>query len=253
MGNIKLQLSKHAWKAVRTTSTVTLAATVLAFLPVWIWLQLDPVITVRDIYISAIALPLLISPACSIGIQRAHLKVRRLADRNEYLANHDELTGLPNRRAFFARSGELLARPRSSTDVFVCAIADIDNFKRINDTLGHETGDLVLKSMSTALQDFAPEGVTVARLGGEEFALAGLFASETAARIWFEALVRETARRRPASLDVTISLGWCVGQSGENLSTQLSRADHALYEAKYAGKNRAVKARGDVVRIVSVA
>jgi len=253
MGMINLQLSKHAWKAVQTTTSVTVAATVLTFLPVWIWLQVDPVITISDIYISAIGLPLLISPACSIGIQRAHLKVRLLADRNEYLANHDELTGLPNRRAFFAHAGALMAEPRSSTDVFVCAIADIDNFKRINDTRGHEMGDLVLKHLSAALEDFAPDGMIVSRLGGEEFAMAGVFPSETAARIWFEALVREIDLRRPEGRPVTISLGWCIGQVRENLSAQLSRADHALYEAKHGGKNRAVKARGDVVRIVSVA
>ncbi|MAU66564.1 MAG: hypothetical protein CMF06_06265 [Hyphomonas sp.] len=248
-----LRFSKHARKAALTTTSVTVMAVLLTFIPVWIWLQIDPVISKRDIYISCIVLPLLISPSCSIGIQRAHLKVRHLADRNEYLANHDELTGLPNRRAFFARAGALMDLPRPSTQAFACAIADIDDFKSINDTAGHETGDLVLKALSTVLAEIAPEDVTVARLGGEEFAMAGLFASEAAARIWFEALVREVACRRPDGRKVTISLGWCIAEAEENMSAQLSRADHALYQAKHGGKNRAVRAVSGGPRMIAVA
>jgi diguanylate cyclase (GGDEF)-like protein len=228
-------------RAVRAGAIITIASVFCTIFPVWVWLQIDPVIRVRDIYISCVVLPVLIAPTSSFFILRAQIRAQRLAQENHRLANHDELTGLPNRRAFFAQAGALLSRSRRSTDIFACAIADIDFFKRINDTHGHDTGDRVLKALAAALTDLSSDNTVLARLGGEEFAVAGMFASEAAARIWFEALVREVEHRHPADLPVTISLGWCEAETGETLSSQLSRADHALYEAKSRGKNRAVK------------
>ncbi len=240
-------------RAVRLGAIITVASVFFTIFPIWVWLQIDPVIRVRDIYISCIVLPTLISPTCSFFVLRAQIRAERLAHENHRLANHDDLTGLPNRRAFFARAGDLLTRSRCSTDIFACAIADIDNFKCINDTQGHDRGDRVLKALAAALTDLGADNVVLARLGGEEFAVAGKFASEAAARIWFEALVREVEHRHPGGLPVTISLGWCVAETGETLSSQLSRADHALYEAKSRGKNRAVKTPPAGSRVVAVA
>lgn len=240
-------------RAVRTGAIITIASVFFSFFPVWLWLQIDPVIRLQDIYISCIVIPALIAPTCSFFILRAQIRAQRLAEENHRLANHDELTGLPNRRAFFAQAGALLSRSHRSTDIFACALADIDNFKCINDTHGHDRGDRVLKMLAAALADLSADNVVLARLGGEEFAVAGMFASEAAARIWFEALVREVEHRHPAGLYVTVSLGWCVAEAGETLSSQLSRADHALYDAKARGKNRAVKARPDGARVVAAA
>jgi len=240
-------------RAARVGAIITIASIFFSIFPVWVWLQIDPVIRLQDIYISCIVLPTVIAPTCSFFILHAQIRAERLAEENHRLANHDELTGLPNRRAFFTRAGELLARTHRSTDIFACAIADIDNFKRINDTHGHDTGDKVLKALAAALTDRSSETILLARLGGEEFAAAGMFASEAAARVWFEALVREVEHRRPANLAVTVSLGWCVADGAENLSSQLSRADHALYEAKSRGKNRAVKSVPTETSVVAVA
>lgn len=240
-------------RAVRLGAIITIGSIFFTVFPVWVWLQIDPVIRLRDIYISCVVLPTLISPTCSFFVLRAQIRAERLAALNDRLANHDELTGLPNRRAFFARAETLQTDAHRSTDIFACAIADIDNFKRINDTHGHDTGDRVLKGLAAALADLASDGIILARLGGEEFAVAGTFASEAAARIWFEALVRAVEHRHPGNLPVTISLGWCVAEAAENLSSQLSRADHALYEAKARGKNCAVKTATAGARVVAVA
>ncbi len=244
-------LSHHQWIAVRTTACVTLAATAMSFTLIWVWMQIDPVMTIHRAYLAATVIPLMISPVCSMVIQRAHVQVRELSDENQYLANHDELTGLSNRRAFFTRAKVLQANAEPGRQVFACAIADIDDFKRINDSLGHHVGDDVLKGLSTVLSQVAPHGAIVARLGGEEFALAGRFADENVARFWFEALVREVAFRHPGGHDVTVSLGWCVGQDGETLSALLTRADRALYASKAAGKNRAEMAERDMLRVVA--
>ena len=236
-----MKLRRDTRRAILVGALITVLSVTFSFGPVWLWLQIDPVVRVADIYASCLILPAIIAPTCSAFILRAQLKAERLAAENHRLANHDELTGLPNRRAFFAWSAGLLDRAHPSTDVFACAIVDIDSFKAINDTHGHETGDLILKGVATAFRDLVPETVTVARLGGEEFAIAGLFSSEMAARIWFEALVREIAlRRQTGGLHVTVSLGWCLRERDELLSSMLSRADKALYRAKRSGKDRAV-------------
>ena len=246
-----MRLSEHEWKAARTIVAVTLVATTISFVSIWIWAQIDPVLTLRRCYEASIVMPLLIAPLISFGVQRAHLKVRVLSDENQYLAHHDELTGLSNRRAFFARAEAMQAGMSASSEVFACAIADIDNFKRINDSLGHHVGDDVLKALSGVLAALAPKDAVVARLGGEEFAVAGYFANESVARFWFEALVREVAFQRPGGHDVTVSLGWCIAQPDETVSALLNRADRALYASKAAGKNRAEKAERDMFRVVA--
>ena len=246
-----MKLSHHAWKAARIIALVTVAATALSFAAIWTWAHIDPVLTLGRVYTASIIMPLLIAPMISFGVQRAHLKVSVLAEENQYLAHHDELTGLSNRRAFFARAEAMKARMGASGDVFACAIADIDNFKRINDSLGHHVGDGVLKGLSGVLAALAPKDAAVARLGGEEFAMAGYFANESVARFWFEALVREVAFQRPGGHDVTVSLGWCIAQPGETVSALLNRADRALYASKAAGKNRAEKAERDMFRVVA--
>lgn len=246
-----MALTHHQWIAVRTVVGVTLAATAMSFMSIWVWMQIDPVMTIDRAYVAAIGIPLLIAPVCSMVIQRAQVQMRELSDENQYLANHDDLTGLSNRRAFFARAGALHAGMGARGEVFACAIADIDNFKRINDSLGHHVGDDVLRSLSGVLAHLAPKDSVVARLGGEEFAMAGHFANASVARLWFEALVREVAFRRPGGHDVTVSLGWCVGQEGETLSALLTRADRALYASKAAGKNRAEMAERDMLRVVA--
>ncbi|MEH6809242.1 MAG: GGDEF domain-containing protein [Hyphomonas oceanitis] len=248
-----MRLSEHEWKAARTIVSVTLIATAISFVSIWTWAHIDPVITLRRCYEAAIVMPLLIAPLCSFGVQRAHLKVRKLSDQNEHLANHDELTGLSNRRAFFARAEAMQSRMGAVSSVFACAIADIDDFKRINDQHGHDAGDRVLKCMSDILAGIAPPDVVIARLGGEEFAIAGHFTSEGIARFWFDALVREIASCQPAGHDVTVSLGWCVAQGGESLSTLLNRADRALYASKAAGKNQAGKGEREPLRVVAIA
>lgn len=225
---------------------VTLGSITASVVPTFIWLQIDPVVDHASIYISCVVLPGLIAPTCSYFILRAQMKAERLAQENHRLANRDELTGLPNRRAFFAAAEALQARAKAGEGRLVCAIADIDNFKRINDEFGHEAGDSVLKAVSDALEDRVPVGAAIARLGGEEFAFAGLFASDLAARRFCDELVGAVRSAEcdagPRSLLVTISLGYCFAAEGDTVSTLLNRADDALYRAKREGKNRALPA-----------
>lgn len=242
-----MPLTRDLRKALLTGALITAASVAASVVPVWIWLQIDPVVDHLSIYISCIVLPAIIAPSCSFFILRAQLKAERLAAENFRLANHDQLTGLPNRRAFFAATDALHARAKAGEGVLVCAIADLDNFKLVNDEFGHDAGDAVLKSVAGALLSGAPAGGVVARLGGEEFAIAGLFVSELAVHAACSGLVAAVRRtdcdHDGTRLCVTLSLGYAACGAGESISAVMSRADRALYESKRLGKDRATSAR----------
>lgn len=237
-----MQVSKALQKAIRTGVITTAASVFFTFVPVYIWIQIDGVVDKPSVYAACIFMPLIIAPACSWFVLRAQMRAERLAQENHRLANEDELTGLPNRRAFFATASVLQMQADAGAGQFYCAIADVDNFKRVNDAHGHEAGDGVLISVAGILRTLAPSGAIVARLGGEEFALAGVFADARAARAACAALVRAVAgvdhSAQGLTRPVTLSLGLSRETGRETLSALLNRADEALYRAKQAGKNR---------------
>lgn len=165
----------------------------------------------------------------------------RLRIEAEHLANHDTLTGLVNRRAWFAHATE--RRPTA------IAIFDIDHFKRVNDTYGHPAGDSVLCSVAERLRLALPADALLGRLGGEEFGVLfhGSFTqSRSAARAAVEAVsASPIAVARALLVTVSVSGGlspWRAdGNSREqSLATTYEAADKALYDAKAAGRDRLV-------------
>ncbi|MEW5733397.1 MAG: GGDEF domain-containing protein, partial [Thermodesulfobacteriota bacterium] len=158
------------------------------------------------------------------------------------LALKDQLTGLPNGRFFYEILGRELARARRSGLPFTLAYLDLDNFKTVNDTLGHEEGDRVLAAAAAALQKGVRASDTIARLGGDEFA--GLF-PETGpdnAKILVEKL-------RGALLSAMRTGGWPVTVSAgavtfiafpEKVADMIRQADDLMYEGKKQGRNRAL-------------
>lgn len=151
------------------------------------------------------------------------------------LANSDPLTGLLNRRAFLERAREKEQRHR-------LMLIDIDRFKSINDLVGHESGDEVLRRVANAIQSVRPADSLAVRLGGEEFAL---LVPEERTFLCSPELVLEAIRCQPMPLDlkVTASLGYAEGRvDTEDGWTRLYRlADAALYRAKADGRNRACR------------
>ena len=147
------------------------------------------------------------------------------------LADADPLTGLLNRRAFLAR-----AIGRSGDQRLL--ILDIDHFKRVNDTIGHDGGDEVLRRIARLLRQHCPADGLVTRLGGEEFALLAPVQDAPDAQGLLAAL---RAERMPFDLHVTASIGACTGPlAGEADWKALYRAaDRALFQAKDAGRDRA--------------
>jgi diguanylate cyclase (GGDEF)-like protein/PAS domain S-box-containing protein len=158
------------------------------------------------------------------------------------LAFHDALTGLPNRANFKQRLEEAFARRRRSGEQLAVLFMDLDYFKHVNDTLGHEAGDALLIAFGKRLHGALRESDMVARLGGDEFTIVaeGLKGEEDAFAIADKILA---AMREPLDVDgrpiaTTTSIGIALHRDGDTPQTLMKRADTALYEAKGAGRAR---------------
>jgi diguanylate cyclase (GGDEF)-like protein len=104
-------------------------------------------------------------------LREQHERVQKQADELEHQALHDPLTGLPNRLLFSDRLAQALARARRRKEPIAMLFMDLDNFKVVNDSLGHEVGDRLLKAVAGRLRDQLRPEDTIARLGGDEFAV----------------------------------------------------------------------------------
>jgi len=160
------------------------------------------------------------------------------------MAFYDALTGLPNRRLLEDRMNELLdGHSRKGDEVLAVAMMDLDGFKQVNDTLGHDVGDELLKSVSERLTLCMRETDTIARLGGDEFVL--LFSElqgPASVSEGLERVIRTIAQ--PYMIEgnecrVTASIGVAFfPQDAISGDTLLRYADLALYRSKQAGRNR---------------
>lgn len=152
---------------------------------------------------------------------------------------HDELTGLPNRRALFAKGAKLLETAREAGSDAVLLMCDLDLFKRVNDRFGHAVGDRVLKAFSSVLRQSVDAGNLVARLGGEEFVVLATGKSLAEAQA-LGTRIRDQLGADGTGLPAlqTTSIGVaCSGDAGHDLDRLLTQADRALYAAKTAGRD----------------
>jgi diguanylate cyclase (GGDEF)-like protein len=155
---------------------------------------------------------------------------------NQHRALHDELTDLPNRQLFGQRLSEAIAAAEASGERFVLMLADLDDFKAVNDSLGHDLGDLLLRAVGARLRAAMPADALVARLGGDEFALLvpllGLADADALARNALEQL-EQPIDVESFSLDVRASVGLAAfPEHGREAHLLLKHADVALYRAK---------------------
>ena len=159
---------------------------------------------------------------------------------SEQAASTDELTGLLNRRALNEKVSALLDSGRQLSVV----LADIDHFKKLNDTYGHQVGDRALQAFSYALSSYARPSDIVARLGGEEFVLVLPDASaEGAQRVVERIQAGLTGVLTSSGVPrFTSSFGISDLRHGNTLTAMLKAADTALYAAKHAGRDQALMA-----------
>jgi diguanylate cyclase (GGDEF)-like protein len=169
------------------------------------------------------------------------MEERRVAQRRvSFLAHHDALTGLPNRLLFENRLAHELARSRrTGNEVAVLAI-DLDGFQGINDRLGHAAGDRALRRAGELLSDAIRAEDTVARIGGDEFAIIQVAdAQPAAAEALLTRLARASAESEREEVAIRMSIGVAVSASDQDGDELYNSADMALYRAKSDGRNTA--------------
>lgn len=163
-----------------------------------------------------------------------------------YLATTDELTGLKNRRYFFERAQEEFKRAKRYSEPLAVIIFDIDHFKAINDTYGHDAGDKVLKQLALTLSPLMREHDLFGRHGGEEFTILLPHTSERGAVLVAErvrALIEQNVLELNDGRQITYTISLGVAQldnSSQTFDRLLNTADKALYKAKETGRNRVV-------------
>ena len=159
-------------------------------------------------------------------------------------SNKDFLTGLYNRRFLMASVPRIQANAKRNKTPFSVATFDIDHFKNINDNLGHNVGDLVLKALALELKKRLRESDLLARIGGEEFCIVTENCDQKAAAVLFEELRRKIDENtiftdNGQEVHITVSIGVCC-DSSLGFENMLKVADENLYTAKEAGRNKIV-------------
>lgn len=174
----------------------------------------------------------------STQMGRADELIRDLSD----TAMRDALTGILNRRAYEERLGEEVDRSLRYSEKFSLILTDLDRFKSINDTYGHNTGDVVLHWVGRLLTDHTRSPDTPFRIGGEEFAILAPATNKEVAHHVAQRLVDVVGEARPPldfDVDVTMSAGFaCCPDHGASVSELFGLADQALLRAKAEGRNR---------------
>ncbi len=174
-------------------------------------------------------------------VRRKTLELEEKSRNLEHLANHDLLTGLPNRKLFFDRLKQSLRRVSRSGELLAVLYIDLDQFKQINDSFGHAVGDEVLKEVSRRLRSAVREQDIIARLGGDEFAVVMETLKEPESTMHCVKRLQETLREPLAvhqfQFILTISIGISLyPQDGHDAHTLLRNADTAMFKAKEAGR-----------------
>lgn len=174
-------------------------------------------------------------------MQKMVADIKETHEQVEYLANYDTLTDLPNRNLFSDRMKHLISRSAREQKKFALMFLDLDDFKAVNDTLGHESGDLLLKEVAVRLKKCIREEDTAARFGGDEFTvllesgeIEGV--TKTAQRIVDALSSKFDLAGHDAFIGVSLGIGIYPGD-GADAETLLKNADDAMYQAKREGKH----------------
>ena len=170
-------------------------------------------------------------------------KKEKLEKHLKHLASTDPMTELLNRRSFFDICDRIMSRCIKNKQPLSCLIIDIDYFKAINDTYGHDIGDKVIQAIAKLMHENVRTGDFIGRMGGEEFAVLMPNTDMQSAYQISDRLRENIAKYKMSvqgkSVSVTVSIGLASLKEGDkDIHTILKRSDTALYEAKESGRNR---------------
>lgn len=170
-----------------------------------------------------------------------NIRVLDMVDHLTDMATKDSLTGIHNRRFFFDAGETFFANAKRDNITLTSAMIDVDYFKKVNDTYGHDVGDAVLTRIAKLLRSHCRQSDIVARIGGEEFAILAVNMDEDSVLPFFNkirtSIEAEVIEHTGRSVSVTASFGISRGRY-PNLDRMLKTADDMLYKAKLNGRNR---------------
>jgi len=171
----------------------------------------------------------------------SNIEILELFDEIKNKANKDYLTGLYNRRYLFDVGSKIYENCKINNKTFAIAIIDIDYFKKINDTYGHDIGDVAIKEVAKILNKNITSNALISRLGGEEFCICFYNRSENEINDLLEyirnSFENNTINVKNIELKYTISIGYSL-DFGKNIDAMIQNADEYLYLAKNEGRNR---------------
>ena len=158
------------------------------------------------------------------------------------LATTDPLTGLLNRRELLTQADKIIHQVARNSSTYALLSIDVDLFKCVNDTYGHQTGDKVLKHLANLFVEERRANDLVARTGGEEFVLLLPDIDKESAFLFAENLRKKVECQSIDNIDITVSIGLVVSQQDvkTEFNTLLKLSDKALYDAKHLGRNRTI-------------
>ncbi|MFD2670953.1 GGDEF domain-containing protein [Marinicrinis sediminis] len=180
---------------------------------------------------------LIVFMALYARLKRYYLDAQKSAGDMEQMASTDFLLNIPNRRAIELQFTKQLSEAQQSGNHLSVMMMDIDHFKQINDTYGHQAGDAVLIEISLLLRELLREPISFGRWGGEEFLIVMPLHAEQA-NAWAEQIRSRLEAHDLPSGPVTASFGIAEYKEGDDANTLLQRADQALYTSKEQGRNR---------------
>jgi diguanylate cyclase (GGDEF)-like protein len=212
-----------------------------------VWQSSLPSALVNDQALTAIAAIALLTVAFAAGIllhvRGQLIELSRRQEQVQRLAAHDSLSGLPNRLLFGMRLDQELARIKRSDEGLAVMFLDLDRFKDVNDTYGHEAGDMLIRIVARRLSNLLRGADTLARFGGDEFAIIQTDVkdprdAEALARRILDALTMP-CEVPGGSVTIGVSIGVALSpRNGTDRETLMRLADTALYQAKNGGRNR---------------
>lgn len=212
----------------------------VGILAVALWFVADLRLGGEQADLFALAFNTAIRLAMSAGSVWLLAQMRGVLDREARLAREDTLTSLSNRRAFYERGRDALALARRQATAFTVVFIDLDRFKQVNDELGHEAGDALLRCVAAGFRAHLRAGDIVGRLGGDEFALILPGMDDAAALAYVENLrQRLLAAMRAQGWRVTFSIGVAsYRRAPQDFDALLAQADQLMYEVKETGRDR---------------
>lgn len=176
-----------------------------------------------------------------IGIFSDITLIKASQQKLEYMVAHDELTSLPNRNELKGRMAQAFARAKRHGGIFALMFIDLDNFKNVNDNLGHDSGDLLLREVAARLNLCVRGEDTVARIGGDEFNVLLEGVTETQIASTAQRILENVSKPyliKDQQVFVSASIGIAVyPKDADELETLIKNADSAMYQAKEKGKN----------------